>query len=180
MWWKSQAPRAKPSAATGDRSRPTFSTHRAPFWRAVRGKEKGVVGIPSTSCQAKRCDRGPVAAHFLHGRRAAPAGSGWKGERRGGNPKHLVPGQALRPGTGRGPLSPRTARVPAGSAWKGERRSGNPKHLVPGQVLRPGTGRGPLSPRTARPPGGQRVERRKAHGKRKPRRRRSGSGSLPP
>ena len=81
---------------------------------AARGNEQVVVEIPTPSCQAKRCDRGPVAAHFLHGRRAAPAGSGWKRARRSGNPKHLVPSQALRPGTGRGPLSPRTARCPGG------------------------------------------------------------------
>ena len=63
-WWKFQPPRAKPSAATGDRSRPTFPTDRAPSRRAARGNEQAVVEIPTPSCQAKCCDRGPVAAYF--------------------------------------------------------------------------------------------------------------------
>ena len=87
-------------------------TDRAPSRRAACGNEQAVVEIPTSSCQAKRCDRGLVAACFPHGPRAVPACSAWKRARRGGNPNPLVPSQVLRPGTGRGLLSPRTARRP--------------------------------------------------------------------
>ena len=42
----------------------TLPTDRAPSRRAARGNEQDVVEIPTPSCQAKCCDRGPVAAHF--------------------------------------------------------------------------------------------------------------------
>ena len=52
-----------------------------------------------------------------HGPRAVPACSTWKRARRGVNPNPLVPSQALRPETGRGPLP--TDRAPSRRAARG-------------------------------------------------------------